>query len=262
MSRWDAVQHPVIAHAERWAVRSSTTVTTLTAATAATVASRVRGAGAKTIVVPDVVDVDGFSAGATPEAQNNFRLRWALDPGRPVIVFVGRIAYEKGWRHVVPLAEGLAGKRVQVVIVGDGPERHLLDRMIAGSPTKDAYRVTGFVSNEYVAVAISVADVVVMPSLHEEFGGASIEALALRKPVVAFAVGGLKSVIGAFLPDLLVQPGNLAEFIRTTGSVLDGRVAPRKMELIANRIREMYHPNAVFPALLDKYHELVGTQGR
>jgi 2-deoxystreptamine N-acetyl-D-glucosaminyltransferase/2-deoxystreptamine glucosyltransferase len=61
-----------------------------------------------------------------------------------------------------------------------------------------------------------------MPSLYEEFGGVSIEALATGIPVVAFAVGGLIEILGGITPDLLVAPEDTRELITRVLAVLAG----------------------------------------
>jgi 2-deoxystreptamine N-acetyl-D-glucosaminyltransferase/2-deoxystreptamine glucosyltransferase len=257
MSTWDRVQHPVVAQFERLAIRRSALVTTLTESTQRMIARSSGASAPELLILPDVVNVSEFASNATPERADQLRRQWQLEPQRPVVMFVGRIAYEKGWRHLLPLAAALAIHNPHIVIVGDGPERHLLEAEIARSPYRASFRITGFVANPDVAVALSLASVVVMPSLHEEFGGTSIESFALRKPVVAFAVGGLRTVIGELFPDLLVPPGDVAAMARVVARVLqEGMGLSSRLDAAAEQVRDRFEPDLVFPRLLAKYWEL------
>ena len=52
-------------------------------------------------------------------------------------------------------------------------------------------------------------DIVVIPSLFESFGYVGLEAMTLRKPVIASAVGGLQEIFNSEIA-LLVKPGDEA----------------------------------------------------
>lgn len=55
---------------------------------------------------------------------------------------------------------------------------------------------------------MAIMDIVVVPSLGEPFGFVNLEAMALGKPVVAFASGGIPEVISDGETGLLADPGN------------------------------------------------------
>ncbi len=76
---------------------------------------------------------------------------------------------------------------------------------------------------------LSLMDIVVHPSLAEGFGRAVLEAMALGRPVVASAVGGLREIIKDGRNGFLVEPGNAA--------------------MIAERLRAL----AVNPALREQF---------
>ena len=55
---------------------------------------------------------------------------------------------------------------------------------------------------------ICLMDIVIHPSFSEGFGRAVLESMALGKPVVASAVGGLREAIQSGENGFLVEPGN------------------------------------------------------
>lgn len=117
-----------------------------------------------------------------------FRPRGDADAGlpRPVSLYVGRLAVEKGVEDF--LALDLPGSKL---VVGDGPARADLERRFPNA------RFTGTLTGEALAEAYASADVFVFPSRTDTFGLVMLEALASGCPVAAFPVRGPLDVIGA-----------------------------------------------------------------
>jgi phosphatidylinositol alpha 1,6-mannosyltransferase len=118
-------------------------------------------------------------------------LRERLAPGGEVLVgYVGRLAAEKRPWMLSHLAD-LPG--VRLVVVGDGPARRRLERLLPGAV------FTGFRTGRELAKLTASLDVFVHTGADETFGQAVQEALAAGVPVVAPASGG---------PLDLVRPGH------------------------------------------------------
>jgi glycosyltransferase involved in cell wall biosynthesis len=109
----------------------------------------------------------------------------------PHVLFVGRLAAEKG---IEELAEATAG--LPRVVVGDGTLR---------SWVPDA---VGFVAPAQLGAYYDRAAVVVCPSRREGYGVVAREAMAHGRPVVATAVGGLSEAVEHERTGLLVPPGD------------------------------------------------------
>ncbi|MBS1807396.1 MAG: glycosyltransferase family 4 protein [Acidobacteria bacterium] len=163
----------------------------------------------KVSVVPDSIEVDRFRSYATPQAMTAFKHRYRIPTDRPIIAYVGRIAREKGWRRIIALAERLRGDNCHFLICGDGNERDLLERELKKRGLISMVTVTGYIAQEVVPAALSYATVLVLTSLHEEFGGILIEAMSMKVPQVAFNVGGIPNVIVDRETGILVPPDNI-----------------------------------------------------
>jgi glycosyltransferase involved in cell wall biosynthesis len=103
---------------------------------------------------------------------------------RPIMLFVGRVAIEKGLKDF--LALNIAGSKV---VVGDGPQRKELR-----SKYPEVY-FTGAKFGEELAQYYAAADVFVFPSRTDTFGLVMLEALAAGVPVAAYPVPGPLDVI-------------------------------------------------------------------
>lgn len=109
------------------------------------------------------------------------RARWTGGTGRPVVGYVGRLAAEKSVHRLAALADR---RDLQVVVVGDGPQRGRLERLLP-----DAV-FTGELHGDDLAAAVASLDVFVHTGEFETFCQALQEALASGVPAVAPAAGG------------------------------------------------------------------------
>jgi glycosyltransferase involved in cell wall biosynthesis len=103
---------------------------------------------------------------------------------RPVFLYAGRVAVEKGIEAF--LALDLPGTKV---VVGDGPARAGLMARFPG------VHFTGYRDNGALARSYAGADVFVFPSRTDTFGLVLLEALASGTPVAAFPVTGPMDVV-------------------------------------------------------------------
>ncbi|NYJ75499.1 glycosyltransferase family 4 protein [Allobranchiibius huperziae] len=153
------------------------------------------------------VDTDLFRPrGAADTATHE--LRRSLAPqGQTVVGYVGRLAPEK---EVHRLAEIADLPDVALVVVGDGPSRAKLERLLPRA------RFLGYRQGAELARAYAAFDVFVHTGTCETFGQTLQEAMASGLPVVAPARGGPLDVIRAgvhghhFDPD---RPGALQEAV-------------------------------------------------
>jgi glycosyltransferase involved in cell wall biosynthesis len=86
-------------------------------------------------------------------------------------------------------------RRLSLTVVGDGPEREVLQGFGRWVGLGDALRFTGHLSREGVREELSRSDVFVLSSSLESFGIAALEARAAGLPVVALDRGGVKEFL-------------------------------------------------------------------
>ncbi len=129
------------------------------------------------------VDIARF----TPSAHRaDLRESWLGGHDRLVVGFVGRLAPEK---HVERLAVLADDPGIQLVIVGDGPQRDRLARLMPGAV------FTGELGGDELAQAYASLDVMVHAGEHETFCQGVQEALASGVPVIGPDAGGPRDLI-------------------------------------------------------------------
>lgn len=154
------------------------------------------------------------------------RWRRGIAPGGETIVgYVGRLAPEKQVEDLRVLAD-LPG--VRLVVVGDGPSRPALERMLPGAV------FTGHLGGMQLAEAMAGFDVFVHPGESETFGQTIQEALASGVPVVATGTGGPVDLVRSSVDGWLYRPGDLGD-LRERVADLAGDDAKRGAFALAAR---------------------------
>src|SRR5215203_5896065 len=111
--------------------------------------------------------------------------------GRPRVLFVGRLAPQKGVRALVAAAALIENPSARVLLVGDGPEREALEREAERIGVGDRVRFLGFFAHDRLPAAMAHADLLVLPSVYEELGTVLLEAMSAGLPIVASRTGGI-----------------------------------------------------------------------
>lgn len=146
------------------------------------------------------VDCDRFDPRRRDDA-----LRARLAPrGEKLVGFVGRLAREKQVHDLAAL-DGLPGTRL--VIVGDGPERTRLRRLIPSA------HFTGMLHGTALATIMASLDVLVHTGESETFCQVIQEGLASGVPVVSVQAGGPVDLIDPSRTGWLYPPGDLAAMV-------------------------------------------------
>jgi glycosyltransferase involved in cell wall biosynthesis len=112
------------------------------------------------------------------------RRRWGASDDHTVALYVGRLSREKGLGLLPEIHRLMDGTQCRFVIVGEGPYRDTLERLLP-----DAI-FTGALSHQGVAVAMASADMFVFPSRTDTAGNVVLEAQASGLPVLVTDAGG------------------------------------------------------------------------
>jgi len=148
----------------------------------------------KLIMVPNGVNAEVY-AKYDGQDLSGLRSRFAL-PHEKIVLFVGRLVYEKGVHVLVNAVQRVLEKvNVKFVIVGNGYMRDQLAGLVKNTGLTHKVLFTGFLDEESLRKLQKCADVSVVPSLFEPFGIVALEAMAAKSPVVVSDTGGLSEIV-------------------------------------------------------------------
>ncbi len=123
------------------------------------------------------------------------RASWLHNREQPdhkaVLLYVGRISWEKNLRLLIQAYRGLDHQHCHLVIVGNGPAYAEIQQELAGLPVT----FTGYLTGEALAAAYASADVFAFPSRTETFGQVVLEAMASGLPVVGLLAQGVRDLL-------------------------------------------------------------------
>jgi glycosyltransferase involved in cell wall biosynthesis len=139
------------------------------------------------------------------------RRKWRIDDNIILIGTAGRLVPVKGHTILLKALHVLAERHhnVRLILLGDGPLRNSLETEVRRLGLEEMVIFAGHQEQSYDF--INMMDIFVLPSLHEGIPMVLLEALALKKPVIASRVGGIPEVISHGVSGMLVNPGNVAE---------------------------------------------------
>ena len=193
----------------------------------------------KVEVIPNGVDLERFAP--SPEAAS---ARAELSPdGRPLIVFAGRLEYEKGVQTVLEalprIETGAPGTRF--VVAGAGTHREELERRAADLGVADRVRFEGFCDEARLRALYGAADLVIVPSLYEPFGLVALETMACGSPVIAADTGGLREIVDHDITGLRFTPGDADSLAEVAIRLLTDRRMGRRLALEAQSLLAERH---------------------
>jgi teichuronic acid biosynthesis glycosyltransferase TuaC len=157
--------------------------------------------------------------------------------GGPVLLTVGNLHEHKGQRLVV---QALALIRqvhpdAQLLVVGEGPDREVLERQVVAAGLSGAVRLAGAVANQELARWYSAADVLVLASSREGWPNVLLEAMACGTPVVASNVGGVREIVQAPVAGRVVAERTPQAFAQTLIDLLSARAEVAAVRVFAER---------------------------
>lgn len=180
---------------------------------------RTYGVGAMANVIPTGLLEDSFAAADGLQ----FKKKYGIENNRPMLLYVGRVAFEKNIPFLLEMTKVLAERypNILLVVAGEGPAEKALKQLAMTLKIEDNVKFIGYLdrSTELNACYQS-ADAFVFSSKSETQGLVLLEAMAQGTPVVAIAELGTASILiegeGA-----LIAPEDTCLFADRVASLID-----------------------------------------
>ncbi len=212
---------------------------------------KIRPVAGKLVVIPNGIEIEDIEKPPEFVAQKKEK----------IVLTAGRLSPEKGIQYFIKGARIVLSKikNVKFIIVGDGPLRENLERLVYECRIKDNVIFTGYQKD--MKDFITMSDVVVLSSLWEGLPNILLEAMALKKPVIATDVGGVREIVKNGENGFIVSPGCPDEIADKIINILSDDEASLKMGENAYRfVKENFDIKKMVSSYEFLYEKLLSRQ--
>jgi len=218
--------------------------------------------GAKIYTVHNAVDADYFDPDKTLDNPPPIRQQFGIPQNAPMVGIAARM---NPWKGQIELIRAVAQLRDQfpnlhVMILGSNvPEmRTEYERIAREGGIAERVHFGGFQSD--VRPFLHEFDIFVHPSYGEPFGLSIVEAMAMRKPVIACGTGGVPEIITHGKDGWLVEERS-AEAVATGIATLlsDNELCKQMGERARKTVRDRFMPRLQCAAVTRRYASLIAA---
>jgi glycosyltransferase involved in cell wall biosynthesis len=199
------------------------------------------------------IDLNRFIAKSSPECLGG-------NNDSPIVIgMVAQLLVTKGWLDFIEVIGGLLAKgyNVQGLIVGEGPLREEMRRVISEKNLNQNFEFTGYCND--VRAHLRSMDFLLFTSFREGLSVAVIEALATGLPVVATEVGGIREQVLDGVNGYVVKARNIGGMVNCCEKLINDRNLRYRMGLESRRIAEdRFSESRMLNGYIDCYNVSIG----
>jgi glycosyltransferase involved in cell wall biosynthesis len=193
----------------------------------------------------------------------DIRRQFGIPVDVPVIGTVANIFPRKGYevmlRALPTILKALPELHYLVVGSGNAPYETRLRSLVRELGVANRVHFAGFQASVYLYLA--AMDLYVHPALVEGFGIAVLEAMAMRKPVVATATGGLPEIVQDGETGIVVSPGDPDALAQSVSRLLQDSARCRRLgEAGRTRVATHFTVETMMDQLVSGYGALLGRR--
>ena len=175
----------------------------------------------------------------------------------PVIIFAGRFQPQKNLPVLIQSLSELRDLDWRCKLVGDGPQRQVLEEMIEKDNLGERVQMTGWIESEEVWEQLGKSDILAMPSLSEGLPVVGIHALAQGTAIVANQAGGLVDLVDDGVNGRLCTIGDEECFINGLRWCLEDKVRLRALKQASRKLAEEFDIEQITERYENIFHEVV-----
>jgi glycosyltransferase involved in cell wall biosynthesis len=208
----------------------------------------------KLAVIYNSVDIAAIKSS---RSAHDVRAELGIPANHALIGSAGRMVPVKGYDIFIRAAEKIRKENpdVHFVLIGDGAERPALEHQAQSRGLEDSLIFTGF--RRDIHDLLGSLDVFVISSFHEGIPVVLLEAMALGRPIVTTAVGGVPEVVSDGVSARLVPPGDPSLLADSIMQLLADRTIGAELAAGAQKtVAERFSTEAQATRLVETYRQL------
>ena len=181
--------------------------------------------------------------------------------GNAVILYVGRLSKEKGVADLIRAFSLTRKKNAELRIVGKGPERKELEKIVDSTGMQERVRFFGWVDLDTLLALYKGADIFVHPGIWPEpFGRTILEAMLAKLAIIASRSGAPPDTLGD--SGMLYEAGDVTELAENLEILIDDEELRGRLGAKAYRKAVLdYNSDVITDRIINEYERLV-TPGK
>lgn len=203
----------------------------------------------RVVTIHNGIDLAGFTDLRGDEENENHTL-----------LSVGRLSWRKGYKYLIDAMPSVLSEYpdAKLLLLGYGEQRKPLQQNVKKLGIESSVLFLDKVSTERLHSLYHEAEVYVQPSLYEPFGITILEAMSMKKPIVATRVGGFPEIITNEVEGLLVEPGNSLNLAEAIINLLSDSSYRRRLSCNARRrVEREFTWEAIAKKTIELYRNLL-----
>lgn len=198
-------------------------------------------------VIPNMVDINSIKF-------NSHSFNYSNKHKKVLFVSTGNLLTRKGHDILVSSFAKLPSHLAELIIIGNGPEKDNLNRLIKRVGAEDRIHLVGYKSREDISKIYEKADCFVLVSRRETFGVVYIEAMLAGLPVIATRCGGPEDFVNEN-NGILVDVDNELQLTNALLEMIEKSVSYSKNKIHEETISK-FNPDVISHKIIDKYNEI------
>lgn len=206
------------------------------------------------------IDIISYKRTKTTRAEK--RIELGLDKDDFVCATVGRLVPVKGHQYLIEAIKKVVNKipSAKFLFIGDG---ELMPDLLTQTKSLGLRKNIFFLgARSDIAEILNCIDIFLLPSLNEGFGIVLVEAMAMKKPVIATNVGGVPEIVVNETTGILLPPKDPEVFSSAIIRLYDTPEISLKMGLAGyNRARRLFDITTTVTEFESLYCDLIKKKG-
>jgi len=204
-------------------------------------------------VIPNFIDFNRFSK----QAKSHFKKAIAPNDEK-IIIHTSNFRKVKRVDDVVRIFAGIHKEiQAKLLLVGDGPERGVIERMCTEYGVCDNVLFLG--KQEAIEEVLSVGDLFLLPSQTESFGLAALEAMACEVPVISTNAGGLPEVNIDGITGYACDVGDVKSMSEKAVYILSDETRLEKFKKSSLLHAQKFSIDQILPRYVAYYQKVLGA---
>jgi 1,2-diacylglycerol 3-alpha-glucosyltransferase len=216
------------------------------------------GVDVQTEIIPTGIDLGDF----TPGDRSAFCKRHGIDPQRPTLVHIGRVAHEKNIGFILEVVARARRSfpNLLLIIAGEGPARKSLEKRAAALGITDNCLFVGYFNRgQELWDCYATGDAFVFASNTETQGLVLLEAMTLGTPVISTAVLGTRDILAPARGALIAAP-DVDDFCHKVVQLLQQPALRQRLSLEAREYAREWSTAMMSQRMADFYQRTVAQQ--